>query len=134
MPALNSYDYAIVRVVPCVERGECINVGVILFCRTRRFLGVLISLDTPHLMALFPALDIDAVRNHLDIIVERPCKLLSAHEPALGELRIIVINGTHVSQQESCADTFDRVIGIIGGGSNEQRGPTEVQSADRVHG
>ena len=68
MPALNSYDYAIVRVVPCVERGECINVGVILFCRTRRFLGVLISLDTPRLLALFPALDIEAVRNHLDSI------------------------------------------------------------------
>ena len=68
MPALNSYDYAIVRVVPCVERGECINVGVILFCRTRRFLGALISLDTQRLLALFPAIDIDAVRSHLDSI------------------------------------------------------------------
>jgi hypothetical protein len=68
MPALNSYDYAIVRVVPCVERGECINVGVILFCRTRRFLGALISLDIQRLLALFPAIDIDAVRSHLDSI------------------------------------------------------------------
>ena len=68
MPALNSYDYAIVRVVPCVERGECINVGVILFCRTRRFLGALISLDTQRLLALFPTIDIDAVRSHLDNI------------------------------------------------------------------
>jgi hypothetical protein len=68
MPALNSYDYAIVRVVPCVERGECINVGVILFCRTRRFLGALISLDTQRLLALFPTIDIDAVHSHLDSI------------------------------------------------------------------
>src|SRR5437764_14682334 len=68
MPALSSYDYAIVRVVPCVERGECINVGVILFCRTRRFLGALISLDTQRLLALFPTIDIDAVRSHLDTI------------------------------------------------------------------
>jgi Protein of unknown function (DUF3037) len=68
MPALNSYDYAIVRVVPCVERGECINVGVILFCRTRRFLGSLISLDIQRLLALFPAIDSDAVRSHLDSI------------------------------------------------------------------
>lgn len=68
MPALSSYDYAIVRVVPCVERGEYINVGIILFCRTRRFLGALISLDPQRLMALFPTIDIDAVRNHLDII------------------------------------------------------------------
>src|SRR2546427_7544582 len=68
MPALNSYDYAIVRVVPCVERGECINAGVILFCRTRRFLSALISLDMQRLMVLFPTIDIDAVRNHLDSI------------------------------------------------------------------
>ena len=68
MPALSSYDYAIVRVVPCVERGEYINAGVILFCRTRRFLDALISLDIQRLTALFPTIDIDAVRNHLDII------------------------------------------------------------------
>lgn len=68
MPALHSYDYAIVRVVPCVERGEYINAGVILFCRTRRFLGALISLDMPRLAALFPAIDVDIVRQHLDMI------------------------------------------------------------------
>jgi hypothetical protein len=68
MPALSSYDYAIVRVVPCVERGECINVGIILFCRTRRFLGALISLDGQRLTALFPAIDIDAVQSHLNNI------------------------------------------------------------------
>lgn len=68
MPALSSYDYAIVRVVPCVERGECINVGVILFCRTRRFLGALIFLDGQRLTALFPTIDIDAVQTHLNNI------------------------------------------------------------------
>jgi len=68
MPALNSYDYAIVRIVPCVERGEYINAGVILFCPTRRFLGALISLDTKRLTALFPAIDLDMVQQHLDII------------------------------------------------------------------
>ena len=39
MPARSSYDYAIVRVVPRVERAEFVNAGAILFCRTRRFLG-----------------------------------------------------------------------------------------------
>ena len=68
MPALNSYDYAIVRVVPCVERGEYINAGVILFCRTRRFLDALIYLDIPRLTALYPAVDLDMVQRHLDII------------------------------------------------------------------
>src|SRR5256885_5450056 len=68
MPALNSYDYAIVRVVPCVERGEYINAGVILFCRTRRFLDALIYLDIPRLTTLYPAVDLDMVQRHLDII------------------------------------------------------------------
>ncbi|TMD62226.1 MAG: DUF3037 domain-containing protein [Chloroflexi bacterium] len=68
MPALNSYDYAIVRVVPCVERGEYINAGVILFCRTRRFLDALTYLDIQRLTTLFPAIDHDLVQRHLDII------------------------------------------------------------------
>ncbi|TMD42207.1 MAG: DUF3037 domain-containing protein [Chloroflexi bacterium] len=68
MPALNSYDYAIVRVVPCVERGEYINAGVILFCRTRRFLDALVYLDIPRLTTLYPAVDLDMVQRHLDII------------------------------------------------------------------
>ncbi len=68
MPALNSYDYAIVRVVPCVERGEYINAGVILFCRTRRFLDALIHLDIPRLTTLHPDIDLDMVQRHLDII------------------------------------------------------------------
>ena len=68
MPAQNSYDYAIVRVVPCVERGEYINAGVILFCRTRRFLDALIYLDIPRLTTLYPAVDLDMVQRHLDII------------------------------------------------------------------
>ncbi|MCB0172418.1 MAG: DUF3037 domain-containing protein, partial [Anaerolineae bacterium] len=52
MPALSSFDYAIVRVVPNVERGEFLNAGVILFCRTRRFLGASIELDRQRLAAL----------------------------------------------------------------------------------
>src|SRR2546430_17327420 len=68
MPALNSYDYAIVRVVPCVERGEYINAGVILFCRTRRFLDALVYLDVQRLTTLYPAVDLDMVQRHLEII------------------------------------------------------------------
>ena len=66
MLALNSYDYALVRVVPSVERGECINVGVILFCRTRRFLGMLTHLDRQRLTSFAPTLDLEIVQQHLD--------------------------------------------------------------------
>ena len=68
MPARNSYDYALVRLVPHVERGECINAGVILFCRTQRFLGALIHLDKQRVQALAPQLDLDFVSQHLNRI------------------------------------------------------------------
>lgn len=67
MPERNSYDYAIIRVVPHVERGECMNVGVILFCRTRDFLGVLTHVDQARLLALAPDLDLAAVHQQLDL-------------------------------------------------------------------
>ena len=68
MRVRSSYDYAIVRVVPRVERAEFINAGVILFCRTRRFLGARIELDAARAMALAPKLDIHELRRHLAII------------------------------------------------------------------
>ena len=68
MPERSSYDYAIIRVVPRVERGECINVGVILFSRPRGFLGVLTHLDEARLLALDPAVDLAVVREQLHLI------------------------------------------------------------------
>ncbi len=62
MPVEMTYDYAIVRVVPRVERGERINVGVILSCVDVDFLDARIELDTARVLALDPSLDIDAVR------------------------------------------------------------------------
>ena len=68
MPALSSFDYAIIRVVPRVERGEFINAGVILFCRTRRFLGARINLDRQRLAALDSQMDPAEVERHLALI------------------------------------------------------------------
>ena len=68
MPAEQTYDYAIIRVVPRVERGEQINVGVILSCADSDFLESRIELDTARLLALDPALDLDAIRASLDTI------------------------------------------------------------------
>jgi Protein of unknown function (DUF3037) len=64
----NAYLYAIVRVVPRVERGEGINVGVILLCRSRRFLGARTVLDEGRLRALDPAVDVGSIRPHLEAI------------------------------------------------------------------
>jgi len=71
--ALSSYDYVLIRVVPNVERGECLNVGVLLFCRTLCFLGVRIHLDQARVLALAPDFDLAAVQQQLDAIV-RICK------------------------------------------------------------
>jgi len=63
-----TYDYAIVRVVPRVERGEMINVGVILSCPDTSFLEARIELDPERLRALDGSIDIDAVRDTLSTI------------------------------------------------------------------
>jgi hypothetical protein len=63
-----AYDYAIIRVVPRVERGECVNVGVILSCPECNFLDAHIELDAARVLALDPGLDLEATRAHLDMI------------------------------------------------------------------
>jgi hypothetical protein len=68
VPGEYTYDYAIVRVVPRVERGEQINVGVILSCADLEFLGARIEVDTARLLALDPALDLEAIRAGLAAI------------------------------------------------------------------
>lgn len=64
----SSYDYAYVRVVPYLEHEEFINVGVILFCRTQRFLGVRIELDEARVRLLAPTLDLALLQRHLALL------------------------------------------------------------------
>ncbi len=68
MPTLSSFDYAILRVVPRVEREELINAGVILFCLERDFLQARVELDEARLRALWPGTDVELVRQHLEAI------------------------------------------------------------------
>src|SRR6185295_12276203 len=63
--AEHTYDYAIIRVVPRVERGEMINVGVVLSCPAVDYLDAGVDVDEPRLRALDETLDIDAIRAHL---------------------------------------------------------------------
>ena len=63
-----TYDYAVVRVVPRVERAEFVNVGVIVSCQARDLLEARIELDAPRVLALDPHLDIEALREHLAAI------------------------------------------------------------------
>lgn len=75
------YSYALVRVVPRVERGECINVGVVLFARTRRYLAARVALDRDRLLALAPDADLPLIERHLDNFLA-----ICAGDPAGGPL------------------------------------------------
>src|SRR3954447_13213404 len=66
--AAATFDYAILRVVPRVEREEFINAGVVVFCLEKRYLDARILLNEDRLRALWPELDVDLVREHLDAI------------------------------------------------------------------
>ncbi|HEU5158384.1 MAG TPA: DUF3037 domain-containing protein [Streptosporangiaceae bacterium] len=59
------YEYATLRVVPSIERGEAMNVGVVLYCRKRDYLGCRTHVDADRLRALAADLDLDGVRHAL---------------------------------------------------------------------
>ena len=81
MPERRDFQYTILRVVPRIERGECINVGVVVFCRQHNFLGIRIGLDEDRLAALAPGLDPAAVEPPLEAIAA-----VVAGEPSAGPL------------------------------------------------
>ncbi len=60
------FEYALLRVVPRVERGEFVNAGVVLYCQEKRFLEAAIDLDPRRLRLLDPRLDPETVRAHLE--------------------------------------------------------------------
>ena len=76
-----SFDYAILRVVPRVEREEFINAGILVFCLEKEYLGTRIALDRERLQALWPKVDVELVSNHL-LAVERIC----AGDPTAGPI------------------------------------------------
>ena len=67
MPADYTYDYAIIRVVPRVERGEQINAGIVLSCPGADFLDARVALDERALRAIDPDADLEAVRTNLEM-------------------------------------------------------------------
>jgi hypothetical protein len=81
MLAAASFDYALMRVVPRVERQEFINAGVVVHCPERQFLGARIHLNRERLVALWPQADVALVEQHLEAI-QRIC----AGDPAAGAI------------------------------------------------
>ena len=81
MPAQSSFDYAVIRVVPRVEREEFVNAGVIVFCLERNFLAARVYVDDERLKALWPEIDVDLVQRHLEAFPR-----ISAGDPSAGPI------------------------------------------------
>lgn len=88
MPEPNSFDYAVIRVVPRVDREEFVNAGVILFCLGRKFLSAQVHLDEARLTALCPdiAPETGSIRARLEAFV-RVC----AGDPTAGPIALLPI-------------------------------------------
>ena len=76
-----AYQYALWQVVPDLERGECLNVGIVLYCPRLRFLGASVAVAASRLRELAPGLDVDAVSSAL-----RHRALVAAGDPAAGSV------------------------------------------------
>lgn len=81
MTPREEYQYALLRAVPDVERGEGINVGVVVFSRRHHFLGARTHVDHARLATLHPGFDDTALRRHLDGVVA-----VAAGEPDAGPI------------------------------------------------
>ena len=81
MPAPASFSYAVIRVVPRVDREEFVNAGVVLHCPGKAYLGAQVALDAQRLRHLFPGVDLPAVQRHLALFAP-----LCAGDAAAGPL------------------------------------------------
>jgi hypothetical protein len=81
VPERESFQYAVVRVMPRVERGECLNAGVVLFSRRHGFLAARTELDEAALAAMAPGCNWAEVRGHLETL-----ELVAAGEAAGGPI------------------------------------------------
>jgi len=79
--AQSSFDYAVIRVVPRVEREEFVNAGVIVFCLEKNFLGARVSVNEERLKALWPEIDVALIRRHLEAFPK-----ISGGEPDAGPI------------------------------------------------
>lgn len=121
----HTYDYAILRLVPRVERGECINLGVILACADVEFLEARIVIDRARMLALDPSVDVDEIERAMDTI-KAVCKGGPGSGP-IGELTwrerfrwlvsprstIIQVSEVHTGRTTDPAATIERLVDLM---------------------
>lgn len=122
MPARNVFEYAVIRVVPRVERGEYVNVGVVLLCRQAHFLEARLRLDQTRVRMLDPTLDMEALAEqlrHIPIVcagggAAGPIGALPHYERfrwlTAPRSTIIQPSPVHTGLCEEPADTLERIF------------------------
>jgi hypothetical protein len=122
MPGREAFSYALLRVIPHVERGEAVNAGIVLFCRRSNFLEVRTQLPEQRLRALDPEIDLDAIAAHLTAL-----ELIAAGDPSAGPVAaqpiserfhwlvapastIVQPSQVHTGLSDDCAQTLQRLF------------------------
>ena len=125
MPAKHLFEYAIIRVVPRVEREEFLNIGVILYCKKENFLKVKYLLDEERLKCFSGYIDVAEVKDHL-CSFERICRG-DADAGAIGKLDIasrfrwltatrstvVQASKVHPGFCTDAGETLDRIFGQL---------------------
>ena len=133
-----SFDYAILRVVPRVEREEFINAGVILFCLTRNYLAARVCIDEQRLRGLWPDIDIGVIRDRLEAIPVREVQharvgdvIASLRES--GRQHTLVIEGDVSGRPEVCGifslTQIEKQLGMAIPPTEIARTFTEIEAA-----
>lgn len=122
---MNVFEYTILRAVPRVERGESVNVGVIVYCQARDFLECRVHLDAERLRALDPAVDLDGVRSALTAVEDTcrggPQAGQASGEPLGGRFRwltaprstVVQPGPVHAGLTSDPAGDLDRLLGSL---------------------
>ena len=124
MTARVPFEYAVLRAMPRIERGESINAGVVVYCRDRDFLGARIDLDVDRLRALDQQVDVSAVRAALDAVAE-VCRADASGPSAELEIgarfrwvtaprsTIVQAAPVHTGLTSDPAAELDRLLGVL---------------------
>ena len=128
-----SFDYAVLRLVPRVERQEFLNIGVIVFCLEKRLLEAKVHVDEARLRTLWPMLDLETVKQHADGVVRicagdetaGPIAKLSQRErfqwliaPRSTIIQTSAVHTGILTKDDSLADRlerlFEQLVGVTG--------------------
>lgn len=119
------YEYALLRVVPRVERGEFVNAGAVVYCRALDYLAAAVDLDEARALALCAELDLPVVRRHLaavrDLCAGAPCAGANGARPQGDRFRwltsprstVVQTSPVHTGLTEDPAAELERLLEVM---------------------